>query len=103
MIALALIVAPLWYYGCTAAAWGETFAGLFLFQLAVMGHYDRQLLWHFSTSQKLGPTVMRSASIGFAECVRPGGKPTPEHCLHLYKYSGMYRNRDGRMHYIINS
>jgi len=64
-------------------------AGMLTFQLAVMDRMDRTMLWLSVTSQKLGPRVMRNASIGFAECVRPGGKPTVEHCLSLYNYSGV--------------
>jgi len=63
-------------------------AAMFCFQLWVMDRFDRSVLWHGITSQKLGPRIMRNASIGFAECVRPGGKPTEEHCLDLYHLSG---------------
>jgi len=58
-------------------------------QLACMAPIDRNMLWHAVMSQKLGPSVMRNASIGFAECVRPGGKPTADHCLSLYNYSSL--------------
>mmetsp|Transcript_17420 Transcript_17420/g.32870 ORF Transcript_17420/g.32870 Transcript_17420/m.32870 type:complete len:495 (-) Transcript_17420:94-1578(-) len=57
-------------------------------QLLLMSKMERTFLWHSVFSQKLGPKVMRNASIGFAECVRPGGKPTSDHCLSLYNYSG---------------
>jgi len=63
--------------------------GLFGFQLVIMDRMDRTMLWYSVTSQKLGPRTMRNASIGFAECVRPGGKPTSDHCLSLYSYSGL--------------
>lgn len=62
--------------------------GMFGFQLSVIDKFDRSVLWHSVFSQKLGQRVMRNASIGFAECVRPGGKPTIEHCLHLYHLTG---------------
>lgn len=62
--------------------------GLLGFQLAVMASIDRNMIWHVTTSQKLGPVVMRNASLGFAECVRPGGKPTPVHCLSMYTLPG---------------
>merc|ERR1719387_959670 len=58
-------------------------------QLSVMDKMDRSQLWYATFSQKYGPNIMRNASIGFAECVKPGGKPTDDHCLHLYAYSGI--------------
>jgi hypothetical protein len=48
---------------------------------------DRNVFWYYSTSQKFGPAKMRNASIGFAECVKPGGKPTAGHSLELYDLS----------------
>lgn len=39
-------------------------------------------------SQRPCPVVMRNGIIGFCECVRPGGKPTPVHCLDMYNYNG---------------
>mmetsp|Transcript_70939 Transcript_70939/g.125412 ORF Transcript_70939/g.125412 Transcript_70939/m.125412 type:complete len:461 (-) Transcript_70939:139-1521(-) len=63
-------------------------AGLLTFQLAMMSSFDRTVAWYSVLSQKLGPVTMRNASIGFAECVRPGGKPTSDHCLNLYRLSG---------------
>lgn len=61
---------------------------LFTFQLIMMDKMDRNMFWYSVLSQKMGPVVMRNGSIGFAECVRPGGKPTMDHALHLYKFSG---------------
>merc|ERR1719375_1874583 len=61
---------------------------IFTFQLLIIDKMDRTMLWYSVMSQKLGPSVMRNASIGFAECVRPGGKPTVDHALHLYNFSG---------------
>jgi len=63
--------------------------GLLTIQCSVMDKMDRNQLWYATCSQKLGPCVMRNASIGFAECVKPGGKPTDDHCLNLYSYSGI--------------
>lgn len=60
----------------------------FVFQMVVIHRMDRTLLWVSATNQKLGPRTMRNASIGFAECVRPGGKPTADHCLNLYSFPG---------------
>eukprot|EP00928_Gymnodinium_smaydae_P063264 TRINITY_DN46905_c0_g1_i1.p1 TRINITY_DN46905_c0_g1~~TRINITY_DN46905_c0_g1_i1.p1 ORF type:complete len:487 (-),score=81.89 TRINITY_DN46905_c0_g1_i1:181-1641(-) len=54
------------------------------FQLTVMARIDRNIIWVYSTSQKFGPAKMRNASIGFAQCVKPGGKPTEKHSLELY-------------------
>ena len=31
------------------------------------------------------------ASIGFAQCVRPGGRPTDKHCLDLFHFPGWVR------------
>lgn len=56
----------------------------FVFQMLVIGRMDRRVFWCYSTSQKFGPAKMRNASIGFAECVKPGGKPTAEHSLEMY-------------------
>lgn len=78
-----LLVAP---FGAKALL--TTLIGLLGFQLAVMAPVDRNVMWYAITSQKLGPTVMRNASIGFAECVKPSGKPTPVHCLSMYDYAG---------------
>jgi len=36
----------------------------------------------------LGPCTMRNATLGFAQCVRPGGKPTATHCLDMYSLPG---------------
>eukprot|EP00929_Paragymnodinium_shiwhaense_P114533 TRINITY_DN82985_c0_g1_i1.p1 TRINITY_DN82985_c0_g1~~TRINITY_DN82985_c0_g1_i1.p1 ORF type:complete len:481 (-),score=92.01 TRINITY_DN82985_c0_g1_i1:236-1678(-) len=63
-------------------------AAMFVLQLLAMDKMDRNQLWYSVMSQKLGPSVMRNASIGFAECVRPGGKPTEDHCLNLYSLPG---------------
>lgn len=70
---------------------GIGFRGLFVlllcsavFQYVVAAKIDKNMAWVYSTSQKYGPAKMRNACIGFAECVRPGGKPTCEHSLNLY-------------------
>ena len=55
----------------------------------MQGTLDSQMLWYFCTSLKLGPACARNASIGFAECVRPGGSPTKDHCLNLYSLPPM--------------
>ena len=39
-------------------------------------------------SMALGPRTMRNAVLGFAQCVRPGGKPTHTHCLSMYSLPG---------------
>jgi hypothetical protein len=57
--------------------------GSFLMQISFLAPMDAKIMYYFTFSQKFGPAVMRNASIGFMECVRPGGKPTKEHCLHL--------------------
>jgi hypothetical protein len=62
---------------------------MFITQLAITAPIDRNLFWYSVMSQKLGPSVMRNASIGFAQCVRPGGKPTHEHCLEMYSLPGV--------------
>merc|ERR1740130_527442 len=51
-----------------------------------MASIHRNIYWNYSTSRKFGPAKMRNASIGFAECVKPGGKPTSEHSLEMYHY-----------------
>eukprot|EP00747_Dinoflagellata_sp_TGD_P183201 gnl/TRDRNA2_/TRDRNA2_37922_c0_seq1.p1 gnl/TRDRNA2_/TRDRNA2_37922_c0~~gnl/TRDRNA2_/TRDRNA2_37922_c0_seq1.p1 ORF type:complete len:462 (-),score=70.55 gnl/TRDRNA2_/TRDRNA2_37922_c0_seq1:201-1586(-) len=61
---------------------------LLALELIIMAPLDRNIMWYSITSQKLGPSIMRNASIGFAEAVRPCGKPTDDHCLNLYHYSG---------------
>lgn len=61
-------------------------AGLLALQLAVARSPDLWILYYACASQKSGPAVMRNGSIGFAECVKPGGKPTKEHCLEMYNY-----------------
>ena len=58
-------------------------ASTFLLQISVLAPLDGKIFFYFTFSQKFGPAVMRNASIGFMECVRPGGKPTKDHCLHL--------------------
>ena len=77
-----------WLFGFWAGgAWGlfKFLSATFAFQLLMMqGTLDSQMLWYFCTSLKLGPACARNASIGFAECVRPGGSPTKDHCLNLY-------------------
>jgi len=62
--------------------------GMLGLQMLIMDKFDRTCLYHGVLSQKLGPRTMRNASIGFAECVRPGGKPTNDHCLSCYNFSG---------------
>eukprot|EP00933_Yihiella_yeosuensis_P051364 TRINITY_DN49293_c0_g1_i1.p1 TRINITY_DN49293_c0_g1~~TRINITY_DN49293_c0_g1_i1.p1 ORF type:complete len:499 (-),score=99.17 TRINITY_DN49293_c0_g1_i1:624-2009(-) len=61
---------------------------MFVLELVVAAKIDKMQLWYAVTSQKLGPTIVRNASISFAECVRPGGKPTPDHCLSCYNLPG---------------
>jgi len=56
-------------------------------QLCIASRIDRNIFWYYGTSLKFGPTKMRNASIGFAECVKPGGKPTGEHSLEMYDMS----------------
>ena len=55
-------------------------------QLLLAKPIDRAILWHGVTSQAFGPAMVRNASIGFAQCVRPGGRPTADHCLALFHY-----------------
>ena len=86
-IALALIGCAAYWHGSGLRGLGAALGALLLFQLLVMHRFDRDLMFTSSFSQKLGPSIMRNGSIGFAECVRPGGKPTADHCLALYSYS----------------
>lgn len=60
---------------------------LLIIQLLLMAKIDRQFYYYGVFSQKYGPVVVRNASISFAECVRPGGKPTHEHSLLINHYS----------------
>lgn len=66
-----------------------TFVILLGIQFCLASQIDRNLQWHMMLSQKLGPSAMRNGMIGFAECVRPGGKPNSEHCLSLYNLPPM--------------
>ena len=86
-IALALIGGAVHWHGSGLRGFGTALGAMLLFQLLVMDRFDRDIMFTMSFSQKLGPSVMRNGSIGFAECVRPGGKPTSDHCLALYSYS----------------
>lgn len=58
--------------------------GSLIFQAMVIAPIDRKIYWYYSTSLKFGPGKMRNASIGFAQCVKPGGKPTAKHSLEMY-------------------
>ena len=74
-------------WGSGFRGWCYFWGGSFLLQLLTMqGTLDAQMTWYFCMSLKLGPSVARNASIGFAECVRPGGSPTKDHCLNLYGF-----------------
>jgi hypothetical protein len=59
-------------------------AATLLLQLAVMSPICRNMLLVYCFSMKLGPATMRNAALGFAQCVRPGGKPTSTHCLDMF-------------------
>ena len=56
-------------------------------QLLLAKRVDLAILYHGVTSQAFGPAAIRNASIGFAQCVRPGGRPTSEHCLSLFHFT----------------
>jgi hypothetical protein len=71
---------------CSISGFAKLLAGSFAFQVCMMARIDRRILWFYSTSQKFGPAKMRNASIGFAECVKPGGKPTGDHSLSMYDF-----------------
>jgi hypothetical protein len=81
--ALVLLLVPRYGFSTVALLVALMFAA----QLYLMQQPDVNIMWYMCLSQKLGPSVMRNASIGFAECVRPGGKPTVDHCLNLYNIS----------------
>jgi len=70
--------------GCSLQSFAGLLAASFVFQLICTASIDRNIFWYYSTSQKFGPAKMRNASIGFAQCVKPGGKPTGEHSLEMY-------------------
>lgn len=74
------------------------FAGAtLLLQFLVMDRFDRNLMWYAGTSFKrwdgscsCTPSIMRNASIGFAQCVRPGGKPTTKHSLDMFHFDSRF-------------
>lgn len=70
--------------GCSLRGYAGMLVVSFIAQVSVMAHIDFNILWYYSFSQKFGPAKMRNASIGFAQCVKPGGKPTSEHSLEMY-------------------
>lgn len=70
--------------GCSLRGFGLLLVFVFLSQVLVMARIDRNISWYYCFSLKFGPAKMRNASIGFAQCVRPGGRPTAEHSLQLY-------------------
>lgn len=70
--------------GCSLRGFSGMLVASFAFQVSISARIDRNIFWFYSTSQKYGPAKMRNASIGFAQCVRPGGKPTGEHSLEMY-------------------
>ena len=47
-------------------------------------------MYHACVSQKLGAKVCRNGSIGFAESVKPGGKPTKKHSLEIYNWPAWF-------------
>ena len=57
-----------------------------LLQIVVMSPICRNMILIYCFSMKLGPAVMRNAVLGFAQCVRPGGRPTNTHCLDMYHF-----------------
>lgn len=65
-----------------------TMATLFALQFALIHRADYSIYWYMCTSTKLGPSVMRNGSISFAQCVKPGGRPTSDHCLSIYNFPG---------------
>jgi len=81
-IVLACVVG--FFLGCSLQSFAMLLIASFIFQVMIMASIDRNIYWFYSTSQKFGPAKMRNASIGFAECVKPGGKPTSTHSLELY-------------------
>ena len=62
------------------------FLSLFTFQLIMMSKFERDMVWYYCFSLKFGPAKVRNAVISFAECVKPGGKPTSDHCLNIYHF-----------------
>ena len=62
-------------------------AASFTFQLVAMSKFERDMSWYYCFSLKFGPAKVRNAVISFAECVKPGGKPTSDHCLNMYHFS----------------
>lgn len=74
-----------------ACSFGTCFASVSAFLFAIetlvfMSAFDRRASFYAVFSQKFGPAIMRNASLGFCECVRPGGKPTYVHCLSMYSF-----------------
>jgi hypothetical protein len=59
-------------------------ASLFAVQVLAMSSLSRSMLYVYCCSLRLGPANMRNAVLGFAQCVRPGGRPTATHCLSMY-------------------
>lgn len=85
-IGLIVLYLPLYtMYGFSGFLLGLALS--FLTQVVIMSGIDRKIMFYAAFSQKLGPSVMRNGSIGFAECVRPDGKPTADHSLILYSFS----------------
>lgn len=65
--------------------WCAVFPLMFFVEFVlVMKRINYFYYYAFVISQKFTSRTMRNASLGFAECVRPGGKPTRDHSLHLY-------------------
>jgi hypothetical protein len=85
-IAAALVL--VWWPEMGTQAMLSILLGMLTIQLCVMDKMDRNQFWYGLFSQKLGPRTIRNGSIGFAECVKPGGKPTDDHALNLYHFSG---------------
>jgi hypothetical protein len=81
-IALACVIG--YSLGCSLQSFGALLLASFILQVSIMHPFDRKVIWSYSTCLKFGPAKMRNASIGFAECVKPGGKPTSGHSLELY-------------------
>ena len=81
-LALVLALAPvIGLRGCASLV-----AVMLVTQLTLASPHDLSIYWHSCFSQKFGPAQMRNATIGFAQCVRPGGRPTSDHCLALFDY-----------------
>lgn len=83
-LGIALACALAWVAGVSLKGFAALVVASFCVQVSVAARIDRNICWYYSTSQKFGPNKMRNASIGFAQCVKPGGKPTSEHSLEMY-------------------